>query len=50
MMPLTRLTARSALGAGVARWIDGYDLTTVTDDTHLTINLTKPNTLFLPSA
>lgn len=37
------------LGAGVASLIDGYESTTVTDDTHLTINLSKPNTLFLPS-
>ena len=37
------------LGAGVAALIEGYDSTTVTDDTHLTINLSKPNTLFLPS-
>ncbi|KQV41399.1 MULTISPECIES: ABC transporter substrate-binding protein [unclassified Rhizobium] len=37
------------LGTGVASFVNGYDSTTVTDDTHLTINLTKPNTLFLPS-
>ena len=37
------------LGAGVASLIDGYDKTTVIDDTHLTIILSKPNTLFLPS-
>jgi len=37
------------LGTGVASLIDGYESTTVTDDTHLTINLDKPNTLFLPS-
>jgi len=37
------------LGAGVASLIDGYDSTAVTDDTHLTINLSKPNALLLPS-
>lgn len=37
------------LGTGVAALVDSYDSTVVTDDTHLTINLTKPDTLFLPS-
>jgi len=37
------------LGTGVASLIDGYESTTVSDDAHLTINLSKPNTLFLPS-
>lgn len=37
------------LGTGVASLIDGYDSTTVTDDTHLTVNLSKPNTLLLSS-
>ena len=35
------------LGTGIAALIDGYESTTVTDDTHLTINLSKPNTLFI---
>lgn len=37
------------IGTGVASLMDGYESTAVTDDTHLTINLSKPNTLFLPS-
>jgi len=37
------------LGTGVASFINGYESTTVTDDTHLTINLKAPNALFLPS-
>lgn len=35
------------VGAGVAALAEGYDTTSVTDDTHLTINLSKPNSLFL---
>src|SRR5262249_28424239 len=35
------------LGKGVAQFIKGYDSSTVTDDTHLTIKLSKPNSLFL---
>jgi len=37
------------LGAGVASLIEGYESTTVVDDTHLTINLSKPYSLFLGS-
>lgn len=37
------------LGTGVASLIDGYDSTTIKDDTHFTINLSKSNTLVLPS-
>ncbi|MGE3912292.1 MAG: ABC transporter substrate-binding protein [Chloroflexota bacterium] len=35
------------LGKGVAQFIRGYAATTVTDDTHLTIKLDRPNSLFL---
>jgi peptide/nickel transport system substrate-binding protein len=38
-----------AVGAGVAGLIKGYASTTVTDPTHLTINLSGPNALFLGS-
>lgn len=37
------------LGIGVASFVEGYEATTVTDDTHLTIQLSEPNTLFLSS-
>lgn len=35
------------VGAGVAALVEGYESTTVADDTHLTINLNRPNSLFL---
>lgn len=35
------------LGSGIASQIDGYEATTITDDTHLTIKLSKPSSLFL---
>jgi peptide/nickel transport system substrate-binding protein len=35
------------LGAGVASQIDGYDKTVIADDTHLTIKLSKPSSLFV---
>ncbi len=35
------------LGVGIAALIESYDSTTITDDTHLTINLSKPNSLVL---
>lgn len=37
------------LATGVASYIDIYDSTEVTDDTHFTIKLTKPSALFLTS-
>lgn len=37
------------LGAGVASLIEGYDTTEIADDTHLTIKLSTPNSLFLGS-
>jgi peptide/nickel transport system substrate-binding protein len=37
----------SRLSKGVAQFIAGYASTTVTDDSHLTIKLNKPNSLFL---
>lgn len=37
------------LGIGVASLIEGYESTTVVDDTHLVINLNKPYSLFLGS-
>ncbi len=37
------------LGTGVASLIDGYESTTVTDNTHFTVNLSKPSALFLPA-
>jgi peptide/nickel transport system substrate-binding protein len=37
------------LATGVASYIDSYDSTEITDDTHFTIKLTKPNALFLGS-
>ncbi len=37
------------LGTGVAALVEGYESTTVVDDTHFTVNLSRPNTLFLPS-
>ncbi|WP_406872695.1 ABC transporter substrate-binding protein [Aminobacter sp. P9b] len=37
------------LGAGVGSLVSDYKSTTVTDDTHFTINLSNPNLLFLPS-
>lgn len=37
------------LGTGIASLVTDYESTTVTDDTHLTINLSKPNALFLPA-
>jgi peptide/nickel transport system substrate-binding protein len=36
-----------AVGQGIASYLTDYDSTTVTDDTHLTINLKQPNSLFL---
>lgn len=38
-----------SLGIGVATLIATYESTTVVDDTHLTINLSEPDALFLPS-
>jgi len=35
------------LGAGVAALAEGYDTTEIVDDTHLTIRLSQPNSLFL---
>lgn len=37
------------LGTGVASLVQDYESTTVTDDHTLTINLSRPNTLFLPA-
>ncbi len=37
------------LGTGAASLIDGYESTTITDDTHFTVNLTKPSAVFLPA-
>lgn len=37
------------LGTGAASLIDGYESTTVKDDTNFTINLSKPSSLFLPA-
>ena len=36
------------LGTGVAQYIKGYQSTTVVNDTHLVIQLSQPNSLFLP--
>ena len=35
------------LGAGVASLVDAYDSTTIKDDTHLVLNLSRPSSLFL---
>ncbi|HEV2517177.1 MAG TPA: ABC transporter substrate-binding protein [Devosia sp.] len=37
------------LATGVASYVDVYGSTEITDDTHLTIKLTKPSSLFLTS-
>ncbi|MBZ9939409.1 ABC transporter substrate-binding protein [Mesorhizobium sp. BR1-1-16] len=35
------------LGVGVASLVDAYESATITDDTHLTLNLSRPSSLFL---
>ena len=41
------LDRTTRLGKGVAQFVRGYNSTMVTDDTHLTIQLSQPNSLFL---